>query len=155
MCHVEFECDIQLFGFKNSYVQRLLRELAANLNGMAERSLLSSSFCNGASSTENTTGCTKACTYPDLLAYLATPQIKGKRSVKPKTTRKKSDRVTGVKKLRLEEDSYEGKALKSQEVNQKTLTDSYSLLSAALGKESDIAFHSKDVSAYWIFCPKR
>lgn len=135
---------VELFGFKNSYVQRLLRELAANLNGMAERSLLSSSFCNGASSTENTTGCTKACTYPDLLAYLATPQIKGKRSVKPKTTRKKSDRVTGVKKLRSEEDSYEGKALKSQEVNQKTLTDSNSLLSAALGKESDIAFHSKD-----------
>lgn len=124
-------------------MQRLLRELAANFNGMAERSLLSSSFCNGASSTEHTTGCPKPCTYPDLLAYLAKPQIKGKRSVKPKITRKKSDRVTGVKKLRSEEDSYEEKASKFQEVNQKSLTDSNSLPSAALGKESDIASHSK------------
>ncbi|GMJ09580.1 hypothetical protein HRI_004627200 [Hibiscus trionum] len=55
----QFSCKIdgvEFFGFKNPFVQRLLQELVANVNGTAERSLLSSSFCNGTSRTENDNG---------------------------------------------------------------------------------------------------
>ncbi|XP_050203355.1 uncharacterized protein LOC126653495 isoform X2 [Mercurialis annua] len=43
-----FSCKIdgiEFFGFRNPLVQRLLRELVANVNGIAEQSLVSSSFC--------------------------------------------------------------------------------------------------------------
>jgi hypothetical protein len=56
---------VQFFGFKNQLVQRLLRELVANVNGTAERSLFSSSSVNGASKTEHDSRRPDACTYPD------------------------------------------------------------------------------------------
>lgn len=71
---------MQFFGFKNPFVQRLLRELVANINGVAEQSLLSSSFSNGASGTEHINRCPEACTHTDILPYLTRPQVTGKRS---------------------------------------------------------------------------
>lgn len=56
---------MQFFGFKNQLVQRLLRELVANVNGTAERSLFSSSSVNGPSKTEHDSRHSDACTYPD------------------------------------------------------------------------------------------
>ncbi|XP_062162867.1 uncharacterized protein LOC133869800 isoform X2 [Alnus glutinosa] len=56
---------VEFFGFKNQLVQRLLRELVANVNGTAERSLFSSSSVNGASKTEHDSRRPDACTYPD------------------------------------------------------------------------------------------
>ncbi|GAV78765.1 LOW QUALITY PROTEIN: hypothetical protein CFOL_v3_22230, partial [Cephalotus follicularis] len=77
-----FSCKIDgigFFGFKNPFVQRLLRELAANINGTAEQSLVASSICNGDSRT-NDNRYPDMCTYPDLLPFLARPQITKKRS---------------------------------------------------------------------------
>lgn len=47
-----FHC-IQLFGFKNQFIQRLLRELVSDINGIVERSLVSSNFCNEVSKTQH------------------------------------------------------------------------------------------------------
>ncbi|KAG6651186.1 hypothetical protein CIPAW_06G093500 [Carya illinoinensis] len=76
-----FSCKIdgvEFFGFKNPLVQRLLRELVANVNGRAEQS---SHFCNSTSKTEDYSRLSDECTYPDLLPYLKIPN-KGKRTRK-------------------------------------------------------------------------
>ncbi|XP_068326514.1 uncharacterized protein [Pyrus communis] len=72
-----FSCKIdgvEFFGFKNPFVQRLLREMAANVNGTAERSLLPLSFCNRASGTDVDNHSPEPC------SFVATPRITGKRS---------------------------------------------------------------------------
>ncbi|XP_059655666.1 uncharacterized protein LOC132302749 [Cornus florida] len=83
-----FSCKIdgvEFFGFRNPFVQRLLRELVANVDGTAEQSLLPSSFHNGASGTNHHTQCTNSSN-SDLLPYLGKTSIIGKRSRKEKTT---------------------------------------------------------------------
>ncbi|XP_043716398.1 uncharacterized protein LOC122664583 [Telopea speciosissima] len=75
---------VELFGFRNPFVQRLLRELVANINGTAEQSLLSPSFFNGASALEKETRFPDSCQCP--LSYLEKPHITGKRSRKHKMT---------------------------------------------------------------------
>ncbi|XP_042501925.1 uncharacterized protein LOC122079475 isoform X2 [Macadamia integrifolia] len=81
-----FYDDIQLFGFRNPFVQRLLRELVANINGTAEQSLPFASFFNDASAREHETRFPDSFTCPDLLPYLEKPLITGKRSRKHKMT---------------------------------------------------------------------
>ncbi|XP_048134764.1 uncharacterized protein LOC115752852 isoform X2 [Rhodamnia argentea] len=91
-----FSCKIdgtEFFGFKDPLVQRLLRELVANVDGIAEPNLLSSSFCGGPSLTEQVLRCPSSCSYPDLLACLVEPRITRKRSRRPenKGTRSSSE----------------------------------------------------------------
>ncbi|KAL5988141.1 hypothetical protein ACLOJK_035904 [Asimina triloba] len=84
-----FSCKIdgiELFGFRNPHVQRLLRELAANANGTAERILIHPSVCNEASNVEQEIRSPESHTYPDLLLYLEKRQRTGKRSRKLKNT---------------------------------------------------------------------
>ncbi|RVX02616.1 hypothetical protein CK203_016550 [Vitis vinifera] len=95
-----FNVVTQFFGFRNPFVQRLLRELVANVNGTAEQTLLSASFCNRASGAENDTRLPDSCTYPDLLPYLEKPQTTGKRSRKQKNINMKSISGSAHKRLR-------------------------------------------------------
>ncbi|PQQ04543.1 uncharacterized protein Pyn_31565 [Prunus yedoensis var. nudiflora] len=95
-----FSCKIdgvEFFGFKNPFVQRLLRELAANVNGTAERSLVPSSFCNGASRTDVNNRSPAAC------PYLAKPRITGKRSRRREIVNSKSFSWTSIKRTRPED----------------------------------------------------
>lgn len=91
---------VQFFGFKNSFVQRLLRELVADINGAAERNLLSSSFCHGASSSKHDNQNSDACAYPDLQPYLQRTPVTKKRSRKNEVTNRKSIGRSGFKKPR-------------------------------------------------------
>ncbi|KAK4842534.1 hypothetical protein QYF36_023324 [Acer negundo] len=77
---------VEFFGFKNSFIQRLLREQVANVNGTAEKSSLSSSFCNEASSTKHDNQHPDTCTYSDLQAHWEKPKITKKRSRKCEMT---------------------------------------------------------------------
>ncbi|KAL6192894.1 hypothetical protein ACLB2K_033980 [Fragaria x ananassa] len=89
-----FSCKIdgvEFFGFKNRFVQRLLRELAA------EQSLLPSSSCNGASGPDVDNRSPEAC------SDLRGPQITGKRSRKRESGNAKSSTRTGIKKTRTED----------------------------------------------------
>ncbi|XP_073219859.1 uncharacterized protein [Cicer arietinum] len=70
----------ELFGFKNQFIQRLLRELVADINGIEERSLVSSNFCNVVSKAEHDDGCHIVGTSPDLLISLGRSHVTGKRS---------------------------------------------------------------------------
>ncbi|KAJ6899727.1 hypothetical protein NC652_026008 [Populus alba x Populus x berolinensis] len=70
---------IQVFGFKNPFVQRLIRELVAIINEIAEQNPLSPSFHDGASRTEQNNRSPDASTHPDLLPYLPRSRVKGKR----------------------------------------------------------------------------
>ncbi|KAL5759341.1 hypothetical protein ACOSQ2_018179 [Xanthoceras sorbifolium] len=91
---------VEFFGFKNSFVQRLLRELVANVNGAAEKSLLSSSFCNEASSTKDDNQHPDTCTYLDLQTQWEKPKITKKRSRKSEITNTKPVDRNGPKKPR-------------------------------------------------------
>ncbi|KAG2702527.1 hypothetical protein I3760_06G093900 [Carya illinoinensis] len=94
-----FSCKIdgvEFFGFKNPLVQRLLRELVANVNGRAEQS---SHFCNSTSKTEDDSRLSDECTYPDLLPYLKIPN-KGKRTRKHETLITKSVGMARLKRSR-------------------------------------------------------
>ncbi|KAK1273367.1 hypothetical protein QJS04_geneDACA021453 [Acorus gramineus] len=68
----------ELFGFGNPLVQRLLRELVANVNGTAERSSRLSTFCNGTDKKEQET----STAFPKLLPYMCNQHSTGKRSRK-------------------------------------------------------------------------
>ncbi|TYH96539.1 hypothetical protein ES332_A12G184200v1 [Gossypium tomentosum] len=105
-----FSCKIdgvEFFGFKNPFVQRLLRELVANVNGTAESSLVSSSFCNDASRMDNDNGSSTICTASDLLPYLARPQIKKKRSTRCEKMQSKLVDRPGRKRPRSKDLTYD------------------------------------------------
>ncbi|XP_024956198.1 uncharacterized protein LOC102628159 isoform X4 [Citrus sinensis] len=91
---------VEFFGFKNSFVQRLLRELVADINGEAERNLLSSSFCNGASSSKHDNQNSGACADPDFQPYLQRAPVTKKRSRKNEVTNRKPVGRSGFKKPR-------------------------------------------------------
>ncbi|TKY75463.1 nucleus protein [Spatholobus suberectus] len=71
---------LELFGFKNQFIQRLLRELVANINRIAERSLVSPNVCDGVTRTDHDDCCPNVGAYPDLLLCLGKPCVTGKRS---------------------------------------------------------------------------
>ncbi|KAK3027272.1 hypothetical protein RJ639_041218, partial [Escallonia herrerae] len=95
---------VEFFGFKNPFVQRLLRELVANVSGTAESSLLSSDLCNGASGTKQHTqsmeSCREFCTDADLLPQLGKPHFTGNRTRTNRITEMKSKSEASIKKLR-------------------------------------------------------
>ncbi|CAA0828770.1 DNA binding [Striga hermonthica] len=71
---------VEFFGFKNTFVQRLLRELVANVGGTAEEGLSPSSFPSGISETVNHLQCKPSNPNSNLLSDMAMPQVKGKRT---------------------------------------------------------------------------
>lgn len=98
MVFLVFACDTQFFGFKNPYVQRLLRELVANVNGTAEPSLLSTRIRDGVSGTKHNTECVESCT-SDLLPCLRKPVVAVK-SRKHKISKVKLVSEANVRRLR-------------------------------------------------------
>ncbi|CAJ1941920.1 unnamed protein product [Sphenostylis stenocarpa] len=71
---------LELFGFKNQFIQRLLRELVTNVNGIAERSLVSPNTCDGVTRTDRDDCCPNVGACPDLLLGLGKPHATRKRS---------------------------------------------------------------------------
>lgn len=94
---------MQFFGFKNTYVQRLLRELIANVGGTAEQSLLTSKFPGGACETDNQLQGKPSNPDPDLLTYLFKSHAKGKRSRNDQVVSRKRVNGTRFKELQQEE----------------------------------------------------
>ncbi|KAG9439164.1 hypothetical protein H6P81_019329 [Aristolochia fimbriata] len=68
---------VELFGFRNPLVQRLLRELVASLNGTAERSLFSPHSCDENSREKHVTQIPDFCKFPGLVPYLEEQQSTG------------------------------------------------------------------------------
>ncbi|KAF3431610.1 hypothetical protein FNV43_RR26341 [Rhamnella rubrinervis] len=111
-----FTCKIdgvEFFGFNNPLVQRLLRELVANVNGTAERNL--SSSCNLDSKAVIDSRSPDVCTYPDLVANLARPQITGKRSKRHEIINAKCATGANLKRPRSRDITYVAKASNSTE----------------------------------------
>ncbi|XP_022878359.1 uncharacterized protein LOC111396224 isoform X9 [Olea europaea var. sylvestris] len=82
-----FSCKIdgvEFFGFKNAFVQRLLRELVANDGGTAGQSSSTSISLTEASDTVHEIQYTEPRKHPDLLPNSEKPQVTGKRSRKGK-----------------------------------------------------------------------
>lgn len=105
-------CNLQFFGFRNTFVQRLLRELVANVGGTTEQSSLPSNFSGEAC--ETIYQCKPSNPYPNLPTNLVkSSPAKGKRS--------RNDRVVSSKRLN-------GNHVKqhAQEENAKTVTSSTS-----------------------------
>ncbi|KAL2344234.1 hypothetical protein Fmac_005519 [Flemingia macrophylla] len=71
---------LELFGFKNQFIQRLLRELVTDITGVAEQSLVSPNNFDGVTKTNYDESCPNVGAYPDLLLCLETPRVTGKRS---------------------------------------------------------------------------
>ncbi|KAK4263611.1 hypothetical protein QN277_029000 [Acacia crassicarpa] len=91
---------LELFGFKNSFVQRLLRELVADLNGIAEQSL---NLCNEASRLEHDDSRQSVGTHPDLLPCPGGPHVKGKRGRRCESKNGKLRGGTVLKRPRTQE----------------------------------------------------
>nr|GMD16857.1 hypothetical protein DM860_008285 [Ipomoea batatas] len=99
-----FSCKIdgvEVFGFKNPFVQRLLRELVSDINEAAEKLSPRSNFSNSvALQTNNQSQCIVSSADPNLLLHLKKPQTTGKRSRREKIMSVNSYRNTGLKKHR-------------------------------------------------------
>ncbi|XP_024018311.1 uncharacterized protein LOC21409112 [Morus notabilis] len=97
-----FSCNIdgvEFFGFKNSFVQRLLREIVANVSGTIEKNLLSSSFCKEGPKADHISSHPDAQAHHDLLP-LDRSQIIGKRSRRLKIVNTKSSNNANLKRSR-------------------------------------------------------
>ncbi|PSR88377.1 Histone-lysine N-methyltransferase [Actinidia chinensis var. chinensis] len=108
-----FSCNIdgvEFFGFKNPFVQRLLRELVANVSRTAEHSFLPSRFGNGDSGAKHNSQCKESSSTPDLL-----PQIKGKRRRKGKTMNSNSTCGAVLKKLRPKDEMHSNDTVHSRQ----------------------------------------
>ncbi|KAK4357979.1 hypothetical protein RND71_023589 [Anisodus tanguticus] len=107
---------VEFFGFKNTFVQRLLRELVANVSGTPEHNLLSSiALRNETSESVTQTEQAGSKTAPNLLTHLEKPESAGKRNRKGRTNHIKSAASTSLKKPRLQNRSSDIKALRSSQ----------------------------------------
>ncbi|KAK4715224.1 hypothetical protein R3W88_013562 [Solanum pinnatisectum] len=103
---------VEFFGFKNTFVQRLLRELVANTRGTPEQNFLSSiSLRNETSEAVNQNELTVSKTDPNLLTHIEKPQSAGKRNMKGRTNNIKSAANTSLKKPRCQNKNSDIKAL--------------------------------------------
>ncbi|PHU02223.1 hypothetical protein BC332_27474 [Capsicum chinense] len=101
---------VEFFGFKNTFVQRLLRELVANISGPPEQNLLSSiSLRNEISEAVNQTEHTGK-TDPNVLTHMEKPQSAGRRNRKGRTNNINSAANTSLKKPRCQNKSSDTKA---------------------------------------------
>lgn len=87
--NIIFSLYWQFFGFKNSFVQRLLREMVANVSVTIEQNLSSSRFCKEGTKADHISSRPDAHKQHDLLP-LDRSQITGKRSRKRQTNTKSS-----------------------------------------------------------------
>ncbi|KAK7360635.1 hypothetical protein VNO77_02643 [Canavalia gladiata] len=71
---------MQLFGFKNPLIQRLLREVVTDVNGIAEQSLISPKVCDSVTRTDHDDCCPNVGENSDLLHYVGKLHVTGKRS---------------------------------------------------------------------------
>lgn len=71
---------LELFGFKNQFIQRLLRELVSDINGIVDRSLVSSNLCNEVSKTQHDDCHPNVGTSSDLLLSQKRPGVTRKRT---------------------------------------------------------------------------
>ncbi|GFP95321.1 hypothetical protein PHJA_001676400 [Phtheirospermum japonicum] len=71
---------VEFFGFKNTFVQRLLRELVSNVGGTAEQSSSQSNLSSEVCETVNQSQSKPSSPDPNLLTYLVKSHVKGKRS---------------------------------------------------------------------------
>lgn len=72
---------MQFFGFKNPFVQRLLREMAANFSRSAEQNLFSSGYCKEIPKADDVSCSLDALSKsPDLLQSVERSKVAGKRS---------------------------------------------------------------------------
>ncbi|KAI3867403.1 hypothetical protein MKX03_036530 [Papaver bracteatum] len=97
-----FSCRIggvELFGFRNPLVQRLLRELITNVSGKAQQSILSSNFSNGDGGVEPETRSPDSILYLDLSPSLGKPQNMRKRTRKHKLKTLNSASGASLKRL--------------------------------------------------------
>ncbi|KAL7163734.1 hypothetical protein ACSBR2_039788 [Camellia fascicularis] len=139
-----FSCKIdgvEFFGFKNPFVQRLLRELVANVGGTAEQSFSSPRFGNGDSGTKNHTQCKESCTY-----LARTPQIKGKRSRKQKTINFKTFEGS-LKKLRPKDQMHNNDISDSRQGTHCYLNGGTSMTYFALNEEFNVCNNSGALAA--------
>ncbi|XP_078436580.1 DNA binding protein isoform X2 [Wolffia australiana] len=81
----------ELFGFRNPSVQRLLRELAANVHGVAEQIVPSPSSLSVFSTSDKEVSGSKICPPLDLLVHLGKQHGTRKRSKKRNKFKRKTD----------------------------------------------------------------
>ncbi|XP_060958697.1 uncharacterized protein LOC115700532 isoform X3 [Cannabis sativa] len=87
-----FSCNIdgvEFFGFKNPFIQRLLREMVANVSGAAEQIFLSSTSCKETGKEDPTSHGSDSCNLP----HLASSRITGKSRRREITNTKSSSKV--------------------------------------------------------------
>ncbi|KAL6528019.1 hypothetical protein OROHE_014969 [Orobanche hederae] len=89
---------VEFFGFKNTFVQRLLREPVADVGGTAEQSLSSSNFSSGACETVDQLQCKPSGPDPNSLIHSAKAHVRGKRSKIEKVVNNKRLNETNFKR---------------------------------------------------------
>ncbi|KAL6573537.1 hypothetical protein OROHE_001996 [Orobanche hederae] len=89
--------SFQFFGFKNTFVQRLLRESVADVGGTAEQSLSSSNISSGACETVDQLQCKPSGPDPNSLTHSAKAHVKRKRSKIEKVVNNKRLNETNFK----------------------------------------------------------
>ncbi|KAG8366476.1 hypothetical protein BUALT_Bualt17G0083900 [Buddleja alternifolia] len=115
-----FSCKIngvEFFGFKNTFVQRLLRELVANVGGTAEQSLLPSNSSR-ACETIDQSQCKESNPDPNMLPYLAKSHVTGKRSRNQKVVNTKRLNGTHFKQQQQEKCSQNASTSNSKQRDQ-------------------------------------
>ncbi|XP_044489852.1 uncharacterized protein LOC123214163 isoform X4 [Mangifera indica] len=136
---------VEFFGFKNSFVQRLLRELVANVNGTAERNLLSHSLCNGAPIREHDKH-TDAGIYLDLQSDIERTKITKKRSRREIKNTKPVGR-NGLKRPRSQGLECDSKATSSVLVNQRNQNHGSSMPCSTSKEGNDFCKNQEALSA--------
>ncbi|KAL7132664.1 hypothetical protein ABFS83_12G090100 [Erythranthe nasuta] len=107
-----FSCKIdgaESFGFKNTLVQRLLRELVASVGDTAEQSFVPSNFSNE---------CKPSSPGPDLPTCLVKPHVKGKRKMTDKVLTSKRLSKTPVNQHQQEKCTNNGSSSNSKQRDQ-------------------------------------
>lgn len=132
-----FHC-IQLFGFKNQFIQRLLRELVSDINGIVERSLVSSNFCNEVSKTQHDDCHPNVGTNSDLLLSRKRPGVTRKRT-RCELKNKESN-------VRSRPQSLELACSKASDAKNETTVGQGSITSHNGSEDEDAAYNQIDVS---------
>ncbi|XP_039131144.1 uncharacterized protein LOC120267531 isoform X3 [Dioscorea cayenensis subsp. rotundata] len=135
---------IELFGFRNPFVQRLLRELVANVGAVAEQSPSSSDMCDGAMQLEHELQVRDSQVYPDLLPYLEKRQSTGKRSAKTRNSIRSISREGRAKRICSQELAYQEDGTSEQVAH--TCPMKRSETSANSSIQTTPGFENKDIT---------
>ncbi|KAG9155571.1 hypothetical protein Leryth_009968 [Lithospermum erythrorhizon] len=105
----------QFFGFKNPLVQRLLRELVANVSESAYPVIPPSTSCSDVLEKTNQVQCAESTMKPDILTSLPKPRVTRKRSRTYKGTKIKTTGEVGGTMLHSENENHNSDAPNSTE----------------------------------------